>query len=79
MMKLGGGVVKYQDYSGMQDYASPNLGAEGDRTSQVADYAEVDANAAAGHDAGATSPAPYATTTLVTGTRRMGSSLVRCL
>lgn len=77
VMKLGGAVLKYPDYSSMQvqDYASPNLAMETDRHSQVADYAEVDANAVAAQD-GATSPAPYATTTLVTGNRRMGSSLV---
>lgn len=74
VMKLGGAVLKYQDYSSMQvqDYASPNLT---DHHSQIADYAEVNANAAAAQD-GATSPAPYATTTLVTANRRMGSSLV---
>lgn len=78
VMKLGGNMMKYQDYSSMQvqDYASPNLAMETDRHSQVADYAEVDANAAAVAQDGATSPAPYATTTLVTGSRRMGSSLV---
>lgn len=72
VMKLGG---KYQDYSSMQvrDYASPSLG---DRNSQVVDYAEVDASVVAVQD-GSTSPAPYATTTLVTGTRRTGSCLVR--
>lgn len=72
MIKLGGN-VKYQEYNSMQvqDYASPNLPIEVDRTSQVADYAEVDANAIDAQGA-----APYATTTLVTGTRRMGSSLV---
>lgn len=84
MMKLGGNILKYQDYNSMQvqDYASPNLGMETERHSQVADYAEVDANGAAAvavavaAQNGATSPAPYATTTLVTGTRRMGSSMV---
>lgn len=77
VMKLGGNMMKYPDYNSMQvqDYASPNIAVEADRTSQVADYAEVDANAALVQD-GATSPAPYATTTLITGTRRMGSSLV---
>lgn len=79
VIKLGGGVLKYQDYSSMQvqDYASPNLPVESDRHSQVADYAEVDANAATMQAGGATSPAPYATTTLVTGNRRMKNSLVK--
>lgn len=56
----------------VQEYASPNL----DESTQIADYAEVDPNAAMRQNAEATSPAPYATTTLVTGRRRMGNSLV---
>lgn len=66
-----------KDYSNMQvqDYASPNLGPENGRNSQIADYAEVDNSLAAQHS-GATSPAPYATTTLVTGSRRIANSLV---
>lgn len=64
---------KLKDYHNMQvqDYASPNI--ESNRTSQLADYAEVDANMIPVHT-GATSPAPYATTTLV---RRNGNSLVK--
>lgn len=68
---------KLKDYCNMQvqDYASPNLDSS---RSQVADYAEVNPNI--GNDnSGAVSPAPYATTTLVTGNRminRMGNSLV---
>lgn len=64
-----------KDYGSMQvqEYASPNL--ESNRTSQIADYAEVDANLA-NQDSGAISPAPYATTTLVTGNRRIGNSMV---
>lgn len=64
---------KMKDYCNMQvqDYASPNLDSS---RSQVADYAEVNPNIA--DNSGAVSPAPYATTTLVTGNRRMGNSLV---
>lgn len=64
---------KMKDYCSMQvqDYASPNLDSN---RSQVADYAEVDHNIA--QNTGATSPAPYATTTLVTGNRRIGNSMV---
>lgn len=50
----------------IQDYASPNLA---DGNAQIAEYAEVNA-------AQVTQNGPYATTTLVTGTRRIGSSLV---
>lgn len=66
-----------KDYSNMQvqDYASPGLGLDTGRSSQIADYAEVDSALAAQHSA-VTSPAPYATTTLVTGTRRIANSLV---
>lgn len=62
----------YKDYSNMQvqDYASPNVGSDSNRTSQIADYAEVDANLC-NKDSGSTSPAPYATTTLVAGSKRM--------
>lgn len=65
---------KYKDFGSMQvqEYASPNL----DESAQIADYAEVDPNAAMRQSTEATSPAPYATTTLVTGRRRMGNSLV---
>ncbi|XP_031355084.1 roundabout homolog 1-like [Photinus pyralis] len=64
-----------KDYSNMQvqDYASPTLGIDSGRTS-IADYAEVD-SATAVLPSGATSPAPYATTTLVTGSRRIANSL----
>ncbi|KAF7265844.1 hypothetical protein GWI33_020914 [Rhynchophorus ferrugineus] len=64
-------VRKFNDYNLMQvqEYASPNL--TNDRTSQIADYAEVDATLVSSHDKGNTSPAPYATTTLVTGSRRL--------
>lgn len=57
----------------VQDYASPNI--DSNRTSQLADYAEVDASMM-GTQNGAVSPAPYATTTLVTASRRNGNSLV---
>ncbi|KAJ8911147.1 hypothetical protein NQ315_008332 [Exocentrus adspersus] len=62
----------YKDYSNMQiqDYASPNLGPDSSRTSQIADYAEVDASLC-NKGSGSTSPAPYATTTLVSGNKRM--------
>lgn len=65
---------KLKDFCNMQvqDYASPNI--DSTRTSQLADYAEVDANLIANN--GAISPAPYATTTLVTAARRNGNSLV---
>lgn len=64
-------VRKFNDYNLMQvqEYASPNLG--NDRGSQIADYAEVDATLASNHEKGNISPAPYATTTLVTGSRRL--------
>ncbi|XP_017779300.1 PREDICTED: protein sax-3-like, partial [Nicrophorus vespilloides] len=60
------GSVSYKaltDRSNMQvqEYASPNV-------ERVSDYAEVNTSA--------TSPAPYATTTLVTGSRRNGNSLI---
>lgn len=66
---------KLKDYRNMQiqDYASPNL--DSNRQSQLADYAEVDQTALIMNN-GAISPAPYATTTLVTGTRRIGNSMV---
>lgn len=66
---------KIKDYRNMQvqDYASPNL--DSNRTSQLADYAEVDQTALIPNN-GPVSPAPYATTTLVTGTRRVGNSMV---
>ncbi|KAJ8973843.1 hypothetical protein NQ317_016397, partial [Molorchus minor] len=62
----------YKDYSSMQvqEYASPNIGLESNKMSQMADYAEVDTNVCK-FDSGSTSPAPYATTTLVAGTKRM--------
>lgn len=63
---------KYDDFSNMQvqEYASPNI--ETNKISQVADYAEVNANGNATIiDGGSTSPAPYATTTLVAGSKRM--------
>jgi roundabout axon guidance receptor 2 len=68
---------KYKDYNNMQvqEYASPNLGPDSHRTSQIADYAEVDASLVVANG-GPISPAPYATTTLVTGGRRMGNSMV---
>lgn len=61
---------KFNEYNLLQtqEYASPNVG--NDRASQIADYAEVDASLANNNDGG-TSPAPYATTTLVTGSRRL--------
>ncbi|XP_060521522.1 roundabout homolog 2-like [Cylas formicarius] len=57
---------KFKDYSAMQvqDYASPNI--DNPRISQMPDYAEVDASLS-NNDGGNTSPAPYATTTLVGG------------
>ncbi|KAJ8939803.1 hypothetical protein NQ314_010977 [Rhamnusium bicolor] len=60
----------YKDYSNMQvqEYASPNLGPDSNRMSQIADYAEVDTNMCK-QGTGSTSPAPYATTTLVAGKR----------
>ncbi|KAG5894270.1 hypothetical protein JTB14_028124 [Gonioctena quinquepunctata] len=59
---------KFEDFSNMQvqEYASPNLDS---KMSQVGDYAEVNANLV-DDDGGATSPAPYATTTLVAAGRR---------
>lgn len=68
-----------KDYNNLQvqDYASPNIGHEGDSVSQLADYAEVEATAMAQSSVvEPTSPEPYATTTLVTGSRRHGNSLV---
>lgn len=64
---------KYNDYNllQVQEYASPNVG--NDRGSQIADYAEVDASVVNNNSGGASSPAPYATTTLVTGSRRLVS------
>nr|CAI5851624.1 unnamed protein product [Callosobruchus analis] len=61
---------KYKDYSCLQvqEYASPNLQPE----KTIADYAEV--NTSGNHtrkNGGNTSPAPYATTTLVSGTKKM--------
>ncbi|KAJ3645375.1 hypothetical protein Zmor_023041 [Zophobas morio] len=69
------GARKFKDYNDMQvqEYASPNL--DSTRTSQIADYAEVDASMVV-PNGGPTSPAPYATTTLITGGRRMGNSMV---
>ncbi|KAL3274304.1 hypothetical protein HHI36_015709 [Cryptolaemus montrouzieri] len=66
----------FKDYGNMQvqEYASPNV--ESNRTSQNAEYAEVDPNVAMHSSSGATSPAPYATTTLVTGGRRIGNSMI---
>lgn len=61
----------------VQEYASPNVGTE--RGSQIADYAEVDATLANNNDGGNTSPAPYATTTLVTGSRRLVSNLLNSI
>ncbi|CAH1124968.1 unnamed protein product [Ceutorhynchus assimilis] len=60
---------KFNEYNllQVQEYASPNVGT--DRASQ-ADYAEVDATLGVKNE-GSTSPAPYATTTLVTGSRRL--------
>ncbi|KRT83579.1 Immunoglobulin, partial [Oryctes borbonicus] len=69
---------KLKDYRNMQilqDYASPNLDHPHRVPSQLADYAEVDQTAMVLNN-GAISPAPYATTTLVTGTRRIGNSMV---
>lgn len=64
---------KYEDFPCMQvqEYASPNV--ESNKMSQVADYVEVNANVceAARNNGGSTSPAPYATTTLVSGGKRM--------
>lgn len=63
----------YEDFSCMQvqEYASPNV--ESNKVSQVADYAEVNANVCKDttNKGGSTSPAPYATTTLVSGGQRM--------
>lgn len=69
---------KYKDYDNMQiqEYASPNLDPDSNRASQIADYAEVDATMGLQSN-GAVSPAPYATTTLVTSGRRIGNSMVR--
>lgn len=67
---------KYEDFSNMQvqEYASPNL--DTNKISQVADYAEVNANVGdvGRSNGGSTSPAPYATTTLVAGGKRMVSN-----
>lgn len=63
---------KLKDFCSMQ-VPSPNI--DSNRTSQLADYAEVDASMMSSQN-GATSPAPYATTTLVTGSRRLGNSIV---
>lgn len=64
---------KYEDFPCMQvqEYASPNV--ESNKMSQVADYVVVNANVceAARNNGGSTSPAPYATTTLVSGGKRM--------
>ncbi|VEN62788.1 unnamed protein product, partial [Callosobruchus maculatus] len=60
---------KYKDYSCMQvqEYASPNLHPE-----KSDDYAEVNTSGNNGGDnGGKTSPAPYATTTLVAGAKKM--------
>lgn len=69
--------IGHKDYNNMQvqDYASPNI-PEGERG--LADYAEVEATASIGQmvNQEPTSPEPYATTTLVTGSRRHGNSLV---
>lgn len=67
--------AQFKEFGNMQvqEYASPNV--DSNRTSQNAEYAEVDPNVG-GHSSGSTSPAPYATTTLVTGGRRIGNSLV---
>ncbi|XP_025832405.1 roundabout homolog 2-like, partial [Agrilus planipennis] len=64
-----------KDYNNMQvqDYASPNIYSES-RGSQVADYAEVDANMV-GHRGDLNSPAPYASTTIVSKSRKLGWSL----
>lgn len=70
-----------KDYNNMQvqDYASPHL-QDSERGSQLADYAEVEATVLAQtSNTEPTSPEPYATTTLVTGTRRHGNSLVSSL
>lgn len=66
-----------KDYNNLQvqDYASPNHGHQGACRSQLADYAEVESTMA-GQIPEMKSPAPYATTTLVTGSRRHGNSLV---
>lgn len=71
---------KLKDFSNMQvqDYANPNLGSVGLNSPQISDYAEVDANVTNERFA-VTSPEPYATTTLVTGTRRTSNSLVSIL
>ncbi|XP_065157877.1 roundabout homolog 1-like isoform X1 [Atheta coriaria] len=64
-----------KDYGNMQivqEYASPNVE---NRNGAIADYAEVDTNLS-GINGGAVSPAPYATTTLVTGNRRIGNSMI---
>lgn len=69
-----------KDYNNLQvqDYASPNL-QDGER-GQLADYAEVEATALTQNtNQEPTSPEPYATTTLVTGSRRHGNSLVSIL
>ncbi|XP_045476032.1 roundabout homolog 1-like isoform X2 [Harmonia axyridis] len=67
--------AQFKDFNSMQvqEYASPNV--DSNRTSQNAEYAEVDPNVGAHTSSGTTSPAPYATTTLVTGGRRVGNSL----
>lgn len=75
--------IGHKDYNNMQvqDYASPNIGS--DDRGQIADYAEVEATAIGSSSAPSnqepTSPEPYATTTLVTGTRRHGNSLVKII
>lgn len=72
------GSQMHKDYNNLQvqDYASPNIGQDGER-GQLADYAEVEATAMAQTlNQEPTSPEPYATTTLVTGSRRHGNSLV---
>ncbi|CAH0564810.1 unnamed protein product [Brassicogethes aeneus] len=68
---------KYKDYPGIQvqEYASPNLGSDSNRNSQNAEYAEVDSTLIQQDSSGACSPAPYATTTLVTGGRKFGNSM----
>lgn len=69
--------IGHKDYNNMQvqDYASPNIGPE--ERGQLADYAEVEATAGAVGvpNQEPSSPEPYATTTLVTGSRRHGNSL----
>ncbi|CAH1116112.1 unnamed protein product [Phaedon cochleariae] len=59
----------FEDFPNMQvqEYASPNM----DPKMQVADYAEVNANGMLDNEGGSTSPAPYATTTLVSAGKRM--------